>query len=172
MALTCQVVLNTTAYQAGQTPTPVASIQVYNPNATAVTVTGLEMVYTDPQGNTQRPPIAQSIPPIGVGQTTTAPALSSIFIGPIYLAIGSAAAASSYQMVPPGAVPANTQGAQPLQSQLFIGARVYGSDGSVNSAGSAGLLVSYSVAPPQAYQGGYAQFSAPNNAVLIAAGVG
>jgi len=168
LALTCQLSLSYASMQAGQTPPPQLMLQVYNPNAAAVVVTGVEMYFTDPQGNVQRPPVNVPVVPIGPGQSTTVPALSSVNIGPFPIAVGSVAAASSFQMVPPGAQPGNPQGAMPAQSQLFIGARVSGSDGSVNDAGKAGLLVSYTIAPPLGYQGGFAQFNGPNNAVLLA----
>lgn len=149
-----------------------ATLFVYNPNAVAVVVTGVELVFKDKVGATVRPVLQPSVVPIGVGQVTSVPALSSLTFGPFPMAFGSAAAASSYDMVPPGAQPGNPQGSQPPQVEIFIGALVYGSDGSVNVAGNTRVLVSYSVPPPLGFQGGFASFGAPNNANLIAAGVG
>lgn len=171
MALQCQLVSSTLAYQAGQSPPPSLALVVYNPNAGAVSVTGVELIYMTPQGVVQRPSMSEPLVPIGVGQTTSVPALSSITIGPFALAVGSVSSANSYQMVPPGTQPFNSQGAHAPQQDILIGANVYGSDGSVNVAGRARVLVSFSVAPPPGYQGGVAQFQAPNNACLITAGV-
>lgn len=171
MALQCQMSVNNQAYQAGGTP-PQATLTVYNPNAVAVSVTGLELVFRNNAGAAVKPVLQPSVPPTGVGQATSVPALSSITIGPFPMAFGSVAAGSSFAMVPPGSQPSNPQGSQPLQTDINIGALVYASDGSVNVAGMARVFVSFSVAPPQAYQGGYAFFNGPNNANLTAAGVG
>ena len=171
MALTCNMSLNYASYSAGQTPPPMATLQVYNPNAVAVVVTGVEMTFVDSLGQTQRPCINPPLVPIGTGQTVSVPPLSSLNFGPFPLAFGTAAAASSFDMVPPGAQPPLTQGSQKPQQQFFVGARVYGSDGSVNESGRAGILVSYTVSPPLGYQGGFAQFANPNNTALLAAGV-
>ena len=70
MALNCQMSINTRSYQAGQSPAPIATLPVYNPNASAITVTGIQLVYKDEFGRMQRPPVAESLPPIGPGMTT------------------------------------------------------------------------------------------------------
>ena len=171
MALNCQISLDYRSYLAGQTPAPNATLTVYNPGAATVVVTGVELVFKDSVGNVLRPPVQPALVPIGPGQTVSVAAATTITVGPFRIAVGSAAAASSFQMVPPSSQPSNPQPSQPLQSQIFVGAIVYGSDGSVNTAGSDGLLVSYSVPPPLGFQGGFAQFNGANNAVLIAAGV-
>ena len=168
MALTCQMTVTPASYQAGQSPPPVASLQVFNPNAVAVSVTGIELVFRDTQGLAQRPPVLEGLPPIGIGQTTSVPSLGVITIA-FPIAVANLASANSFQMVPPSSVPANPQSANPPQSQLVIGARVYGSDGSVNDAGPGGLLVSFANPPPLGFQGGFSHFSGPNNAVLLAA---
>lgn len=168
MSLNAQLSVSRPSYQAGSTPVPVVTLTVYNPNASAVSVTGVELSYFDQSGLPTRPAVNASVVPIGVGQTTSVPALSTITIGPFAMAVGSAAAASSYDMVPPGGQPGLPQGSQQPQTEVWVGALVYGSDGSVNVAGRARLLVSYSVAPPLGYQGGFANFAAPNNACLLA----
>lgn len=170
MALQAQLAISTPSYTAGQTPVPTLMLTVYNPNAAAVTVTGVELNYTDQLGNQMpRPPVITSVPPMGVGQVVVAPALSTITIGPWAIAAGSAAAASSYDMVPQSSQPALVQGAIPPQTQLWIGATVYGSDGSVNVCGKTRMLLSYTVNPPRAFQGGFAQFAGINNGCLLAA---
>lgn len=171
MALQCQMTVNRQPYQAGGTP-PQATLQVYNPNAVAVTVTGLELGFTDDLGNTIRPVVQPSVPPIGIGQTTTVPALSSIFIGPFPMTFGSVAAGSQFDAVPPSSQPSNSQGSQPLQQAINIGGLVYGSDGSVNVMGKARVFMSYTVPPPPAFQGGSAQFNGITNSNLVAVGVG
>lgn len=172
MALTCQMTVTPGSYQVGQSQPPMCVLQVYNPNATAVVVTGVNLVFKDPQGVPRQFPVLPPLVPIGVGQTTSVPAGSSINIGPFPLAVASVAAGSSFQVVPPGSQPAVVQGSIPLQMQIFVGARVHASDGSVNEAGSAGLFVSYAIPPPVAFQGGFANFYDPNAAALVAAGVG
>lgn len=172
MALQCQMAINSPSYSAGQTPPPAATLTIFNPNAVAVVVTGVELAFTDKLGQTVRPVIQPSVVPIGPGQPTSVPALGTVTLGPFPMTFGSAAASSSFAMVPPGAQPANVQGSQPPQVEINIGALVYASDGSVNVAGRARVLVSYTVSPPLGYQGGVAQFGGPNNANLVAAGVG
>lgn len=172
MALTCQMLVSPPSYQAGQSPPAMAILRVYNPNAVAIVVTGVQLVFKDSVGVERPFPILPSVVPIGYGQTVSVPATSSIDIGPFPLAFASSAAASSFERVPPGAQPSMTQGSRPPQEQIFVGAIVTGSDGSSNIAGSAGVLVSYSVSPPVAYQGGFMNFYWPNNAALVAAGVG
>lgn len=168
MALSCQVSLNYSAYSAGQNPPPMATLFVYNPSAVAVSVTGVQMhssVVGD--ANVNRLAMSPSVPPIGPGMTTSVPSLSSINIGPFPVVVGSAANVDSFQAVNQSGNlnPINPQGSQPAQYALQIGATVQGSDGSSNEAGVAPLFVSYTAAPPQAFQGGYLQFASPNNLV-------
>ncbi len=163
MALSCQVSLNYASYAAGQNPPPMANVFVYNPGASTVVVTGIVLTFADQFGNPVKPVVSPGLPPTGPGQSVAAGALSSINIGPFPIAVGSAANANSFQTVAPGALPSNPQGSQPAQSILLIGAIVYGSDGSMNVAGAASLLVSYTNPPPLGFQGGFYMFSAPNN---------
>jgi hypothetical protein len=144
----------------------VASLLVYNPNASAVVVTGA-MVHYRVQGATlpTSSTAAQgNVIALGAGQVVSVPSASSISF-PFGVAVGSAAAGSSFQSMGNSAGPAsiNDQPSQPLQFVLFVGCTVYGSDGSVNEAGEAPLLVSYYPPPPPAFQGGYYQFASPNN---------
>lgn len=166
MALQCNVTLNYASYSAGQTPPPMATLTVYNPNAVAVVVTAVQIqarVLGDLGVN--RLAMSPSVVPIGPGQMTSVPALSSITIGPFPIVVASAAASNSYQSMGPtgSTTPVNNQGSQPLQYTLMVGAEVLGSDASINQAGQAALLVSGSSAPPLGYQGGFLQFNAPNN---------
>lgn len=168
MALQCNVTLNSSAYTAGQTPPPQATVTVYNPNASAVSVMAVQMsarAFSDPLSG--RLAMSQSVPPIGPGMTTSVPALSSITIGPFPVVVASAANVNSFQAVnQTGNInPVNPQGSQPPQTQVMVGALVMGSDGSVNIAGEAGMLLSYAVPPPLGYQGGFLQFASPNNLV-------
>lgn len=169
MALSCQVLLNVASYSAGQTPPPQATVLVFNPNASPVVVTSIQMtarvLYSS--SSLSRLAMSPSVPPIGPGMTTMAAALSSINIGPFPISVGSAANANPFQAVNQtgNLNPINPQGSQPMQYTLMIGADVYGSDGSYNSAGEVALLVSYTSAPPLAYQGGFLQLAGPNNLV-------
>lgn len=173
MALTAQVTLSQRSYTAGATPVPTFVIVVANANAVPVVVTGLEFSYTDAFNATVKPAGNVNVPPIGQGQTTTVPALGSITIGPMAIAVGSVANANMFQAVPPSAAPTNPEAlALPTSYELWVGALVYGSDGSVNIAGKDRLLVSPTSQPPLGYQGGFAQFNGVNNVVLTAALVG
>lgn len=158
------MVLGTTSIVAGGTLPAMASLIVYNPNAVAVAVTGVQMQFSDVSGNNV-PGVSPVVPPTGPGMTTVAPALSIITIGPFPIVMGSAANANSFQMVNQtgNLNPTNPQLAERPQTQLMVGAIVYGSDGSVNVAGAAGLLISYSAPPPPGYQGGFLNFAGPNN---------
>lgn len=166
MALQCQILLSSSTTVAGQSPPPMATLQVYNPNASAVAVTAIQMAYYD--GVTGRPinaAVAPQMPAYGPGQVVVATALTSITFGPMPVATGSASNMSSYPQAgySSGTTPFNPQAGQPPQTSILIGATVYGSDGSVNEAGRAGLFVSYVPFPPQAFQGGYFNFAGPNN---------
>lgn len=170
MALQCQISVNYASYTAGQNPPPMATIQVYNPGAASVAVTGCTLNFTDQFGNRVTPATNAALPAIGAGQTVVVPTLSSINIGPFPIVCGSAANGNSFQMVSPGAQPPNAQPSQPLQSTLVVGAIINGSDGSSNVAGSAAVLVSYTSTPPLGYQGGFFQFAAPNNFIGLTPG--
>lgn len=168
MALQCNITLNRTVMDAGASPAPNATLTVYNPNASAVAVTSIQMTYFN--GVTGLPinsAAAALTPAYGPGQVVVVPALSSITFGPMPVAVGSAASMNSFSGngFSSGTVPFDTQAGHPPQTSILIGATVYASDGSANEAGRAGLFVSYSPPPPQAFQGGYLQFSAPNNFV-------
>lgn len=167
MALQCNVTVNYTAYQAGQTPPPMATLQVYNPNASAVAVTGIVLTYFDVLGNPIAAPTNAPMPAMGPGQTVVAPALSSITFGPFPVVFGSAANMNSFQETASVDVTANINSivAQPPQTVVRVGATVSGSDGSVNTAGVAPIIVSYTAAPPPAFQGGFLQFSNGRNLI-------
>jgi hypothetical protein len=165
MALTCNMTLNIASCVAGQTPPPQATLTVYNPNASPVVVTGVQVQIFDLDSDIEMPANAPLVP-IGPGQTTLVPALSSITIGPFAISVGSAANVNSFAAVNQtgNLFAINPQPTQPPQNVITVGATVYGSDGSVNTAGVAPLLVSYTSAPPLGYQGGFLNFASPNNA--------
>lgn len=180
MALQCQVVLSRATY-AGESPAPMCSLFVYNPNAVAVTVISVEPRLRDVNdtGTVNRIPGQAPNFFVGAGQNVTVPALSSLTIGPVPLAFGSAANANSQQTTVLGssatsyqAPQNNSQPSQKPQMQIMIGANVYGSDGSVNVAGEAGILVSCFVKPAKYSQGGIMQFRDDDNlATAVGAGV-
>ncbi len=170
MSLQCVVGLNYNSYAAGMNPPPMATVSVYNPNAAAVVVTSIQMKAYVQNNQTQSAlAMSPSVPPIGPGQTTTVPALGTINIGPFPIVVASAANDNPFQMVNQtgNLNPVNPQGSQPPQYTLIIGADVYGSDGSFNTAGVTGLLVSYPNSTPATYQGGVYQFYLPNNFIGI-----
>jgi uncharacterized membrane protein len=135
-------------------------------------VTGIELTFHDTSGNQLRQaPVLPGMAPIGQGQTVSVAAGGSLTIGPFPLAFGHPGNSNSFQMVPPGSQPANTQGAHPPQRTYVVGARVTDSGGTINIAGPSQLLVSYGSQPPPGYQGGRAEFSAANNSALVPTGV-
>ena len=166
MALQCQVTLNYASMTAGQTPAPQATLTVYNPNASAVLVTGAN-IYAQTLSGQRATSINPPTVPLIAGQSTV-PALSSLTFGPFAITIASLANSNTFQAIIPsgGQTPLNPQATQPSQIQYQVGALVYGSDGSVNTAGLAPLLVSFAPPPPMNWQGGPLQFSAPNNLAL------
>jgi hypothetical protein len=172
MALQCQMTLSYASMTAGQTPAPQATLSVYNPNASAVLVTGANVYLQTLEGQrftSSNPPLVPLIP----GNTVVA-ALSTTTFGPFSITPPSAANSNTFQAIYPtgGQTPLNPQPTQPSQVTLQVGALVYGSDGSVNTAGVAPLLVSYTPPVPMNWQGGPMMFHAPNNLALgLATGV-
>lgn len=159
--------LNVATCSAGQSPAPMATLQVYNPNAVAVAVTGIQLQFFDSSTNLPINLAANpAMPAMGPGQTVVAPALSSITFGPFPVAVGSAANANTFPAPSVGYLnPRNPQQAQSPVFGILVGALVYGSDGSTNDAGRAGLTVAASIQPPPTFQGGALQFAGPNNLV-------
>ena len=155
MALVCTVVLSATSYSAGATPPPTATVLCYNNGASSVVVTGVQM-YGRVHGSStlgNPVPMANALPPYGPGAPVTAAAASLASIGPFPVTVGSAASA----------IGGNSQPTQPADFILMVGATVFGSDGSRNEAGEAGMLVSYSVRPRVNTQGGQLIFSQASN---------
>lgn len=167
MALQCQMSLNRSSYSAGSTPAPMATLQVFNPNAVPVAVTGIALAFFDVAGRPINAAVLPPMPAMGPGQTVVAPALSSITFGPFPVVVGSGANNNLFLAAPAGSSlrsPGNIQLAMPPDFKLLIGAVVYGSDGSTNNAGVAALHVSYGPAlPPPGFQGGDLQLANGNN---------
>lgn len=165
MALVCAMSLNTQFCQAGASPAPMATLTVYNPNATSVAVTAIQISYFDAQLRPINAAAAPQLPAASPGQTVVVPTLSSITFGPMPVAVGSPASANSFwnASVSNTAATPNPQVALPPQTQVLIGGTVYGSDGSANTITPIGLTVSYTPAPPVLSQGGALQFASGNN---------
>ena len=163
--------------QAGRSPPAQASIIVYNPTASAVVVTA-GAVYASMLGAAGSAvaglAMSPAVLPLGPGMPTTVPALGSITIGPVAVVVPSTAAGNSFQNVGPATYDGDNQGAADYspggqgQFTVMVGATLYGSDGSLNVSGTAPYLVDVPVVPPQGFQGGYANFNAPNNSALLA----
>ena len=171
MALQCQMTLSYASMGAGQTPAPQATLTVFNPNASAVLVTGATIYAQTLAG--QRVNFNAPLIPLVPGQATVA-ALATLTFGPFPITIPSLANSNTFQALVPtgGQTPLNPQQTQPSQVQYQVGAFVSASDGSVNTAGVAPLLVSFAPPPPMNWQGGPMMFSAVNNLALgIATGV-
>ena len=155
LALVCSVVLSANSYSAGHTPPPSASIVCYNNGASAVVVTGVQLykriLGSDTPGNPV--PMGNALPPYGPGAPVSVSALGTQRVGPFSITMGSAASA----------IGGNSQPSQPAGCILVIGATVFGSDGSRNVAGEAGITVSYSIRPRVGTQGGQLIFSQASN---------
>lgn len=170
MSLQCNMTLNVNSISSGQAAQ--ATLQVYNPNAVAVVVTGVSItsrVLGDVGIN--RTTMSPCVAPIGPGMTTSVPALSSINIGPFPIVVASASSSNQFQAVNQtgNLNPLNPQGSQPTPFTVVVGADVTGSDGSFNQAGTAALIVSPQVSPPAGFQGGVLNQGAPNNFITFLA---
>lgn len=173
MSLQCQLTISRPSTSAGQSPAPMLLLQVYNPNASAVVVTGVQITFWDTEGRQLiQAPVVPPSPPYGPGVPTSVPTLDSILMGPFPVQVSSAANGNPFQMVPPSSRPVNAQASQRLNTNLVIGALVTGSDGSVNEAGRVQLVISSWSKPPLRFQGGNAQFNGAQNSNLVAVGVG
>lgn len=173
MSLQCALNLSTLAYAVGQTPAPMLALKVYNPNASAVVVTGVQISFWDTVGNRLvSPPVTPPMVPTGPGVPTVVPSLDSITMGPFPVVVQSAANGNASLMVPTSSQPPNMQVSQPLVFNLVIGATVLASDGSTNEASRVQLRVAPQSTPPMGYQGGAANFSDGDSANLVSALVG
>lgn len=165
MSLQANITLNTLSVSAGQPAQ--ATLTVYNPNASAVVVTGVNVYFKALgdalPGHTSALPV---VIPATIGQTTSVPALSSITF-PFSVVVPSAASSNVFQqMYTTGtSTPINSQGSQPLSLSVIVAADVYGSDLSINAAGTATLIVSPSVSSPLGMQGGFLNASTPSNSM-------
>lgn len=155
MALVCSVVLSAGSYAAGATPPPTATVACYNPGASDVVVTGVQLsgraLGSATKGNAV--PMANALPPYGPGAPVTVAAGGLATVGPFPVTVGSAAAG----------VGGVSQPSQVADWHLMVGAVVFASDGSRSEAIEAGMLVSYTVRPVRLAQGGQLNFSKPCN---------
>jgi hypothetical protein len=166
MALVCAMQLNTQVYAAGSSPMPQLSLVVGNPNAVAVAVTAVQLQYFDAAQRPVNAPVAPQLPAVTPGTSYVVAANSSLVIGPMPVAVGSAANMSTfYGTVTAGAANINQQLGHAPQSLIYIGATVYGSDGSANTAVPIGLNVSYTPPPPAMFQGGGLMWSDGDNII-------
>lgn len=167
MALQCAMSFNVSYYSAGASPSPQATLSVYNPNAVAVAVTGIQLQTFDISLKPVNGPTNLATPAMGPGQNVVVPALSSLTFGPFPFVAGSAANSSSQLSVPWTAssppVPASPQLAEHQRFHVLLGGVVMGSDGSNNTITPAGVLVSYTAQPALLAQGGSLQFGSGNN---------
>lgn len=175
MPLSCQVALSRSSCQAEGSP-PVAAIIAYNPTSTALSVVAGRLTVTQ-LGDGTTVSRAESVLPLGPGMPSVVGAGEYLIIGPVPVVVHSAAAANSYQQVGTPGVLTAPQGAHNRspgpspQFTVLVGAQLQASDGSVNEAATAPLLVDVAVLPPLGWQGGNLTLGAPNNLVTYLAGV-
>lgn len=175
MPLSCYVALSKSSCQAEGSP-PMAAVVVTNPTATALSVIGGRLTVTQLGGdsNVSRPGTEL---PIGPGMATLVPAGGTIVMSPLPVVVHSAAACNSFQAVTgdtvlPGGQNAHVRMPGPApQFTVLVGATLQASDGSINEAATAPLLVDVAVPPPLGWQGGTLSLEAPNNLVTYLAGV-
>lgn len=177
MPLQCQVVLGPSA-RSGEQPVTVA-IVAYNPSPTTpIAITG-GVMSVEQLGNGTAVPCALPMLPIGPGMPVVVAAGATALVGPVTLVLHSNSAANSFQTVdanpPVNPQPSDSRGGQRSlhypQYTALIGATLYGSDGSINQAGTAPVFVDVVVTPPQGYQGGYLHLSEPKNLANLLTGV-
>jgi hypothetical protein len=151
-----------------------AAVIAYNPTATPLVILG-GVLTVKTLGGSRQVPSASGALPTGPGSTGAVPAGGYVVLGPVSVAVHSAAAANSFQ-----AVAQDTQGQQPAhlyapgpqpQITVLVGATLYVSDGTTSEAATAPLLVDVAVAPPLGWQGGALELASANNLVTYLAGV-
>jgi hypothetical protein len=177
MPLACQAYVYPSACSGEQPVTAVLTVS--NATAAPIAITGaaLSMAQLGDGTSISR---AENVLPLGPGMPVIVPAGSTIIVGPFPVVVHSNAGANSFQAVGPSGVltdpqPSDGRGDQAgnhfPQFVVLVGATVYGSDGSINVAGTSPLLVDVVAPPPLGYQGGFLHLSAPNNLVTYLAGV-
>lgn len=175
MPLSCRVVLSRATCQSEGAP-PMAAVIITNPTATALSVLGGRLTVRQLGGdpNVSAPPMAL---PVGPGTSTVVPAGGTIVMSPLPVVVHSPAASNSFQAATgdtslPRGQNAHVRMPGPApQFTVLVGAELQASDGTVNEAATAPLLVDVAVPPPLGRQGGTLQFADPNNLVNMLTGV-
>jgi len=174
--LNCQVYIYPSA-KAGDQPVAVV-ITATNPGAVPIVITGGDITVTQLDDGTDVS-CAKPALPLGPGMPTVVAAGATVLVGPVTIAIHNNAGCDPYQSAPQGAwvnsEPSSTRGEATgnkfPQFTVLVGATLYGSDRSINAAGTAPLLVDVVSPPPLGFQGGFLHLSAANNLVTYLAGV-
>jgi hypothetical protein len=144
MALTCTLTLNKATMGAGQTPPPLATLTVVNPNAVPVAVLGGRISFNVAGLPLTRPPYSEVLLPIDPGQNTTIAASGSTVIGPFPIQLQLPVTNYFLSVDVPGtSTPTNAQPSQPTSWSIQVGGRVQGSDGSDNAITPATITVTY-----------------------------
>lgn len=176
MPLQCQVFVYPSA-AGGEQPVTVAVIATNPSPTTPIVISGGSVSVTQLRDGTDVS-CAKPMLPLGPGMPTVVAPGATVLVGPAQLAVHSNSAANSFQN-PSSLIdsqPSDARG-EPTgnhypQFTVLVGATLYGSDGSINQAGTAPLLVDVVAPPPLGFQGGFLHLSAPNNLVTAyAAGV-
>jgi hypothetical protein len=176
MPLNCQVYVYPSA-RSGDQPVTVA-ITATNPGAVPIVITGGDITVTQ-LGDGTDVSCAKPTLPLGPGMPTVVAAGATVLVGPVTIAVHSNSGCDPYQSAPQGAYvdpqPSDSRGAATgnkfPQFTVLVGATLYGSDGSINFAGTAPLFVDVVSPPPLGFQGGFLSLSAANNLVTFLAGV-
>lgn len=164
--------LNVDSALAQSSPLPQATLQVYNPNASPVAVTGIAVKYLNAEFQPFNAATNLPMPAMGPGQTVVVPALASLFFGPFSVTLGMAGNANMFLAAPqtaPLSAMSRSELANRRAQRVFVGATVYGSDGSINEAGLDSVLFSWSTIAPIGLQGGNTNFTLPMSSGIVAA---
>lgn len=176
MPLQCQVYVYPSA-TSGDRPVTVAVVATNPSPTTSIAITGGALSITQLRDGSD---VSCALPmlPLGPGMSTVVAAGASVLIGPMPLVVHSNSASNSFQNPSslidsqPSDARGEPTGSHYPQFTVLVGATLYGSDGSINQAGTAPILVDVIAPPPLGFQGGFLHLSAPNNLITaVAAGV-
>lgn len=178
MPLNCQVFVNPSSTPAEQ---PVSVfLTITNPGAATIAITGGDLEVTQ-LGNGSDVSCARPLLPLGPGMQTVINPGATVLAGPVMIVLHSPSASNSYQTVSPTGAPAvdvqpsgsrgGATGNHYPEFTVLVGATVYGSDGSVNVAGKAPILVDVVAPPPVGLQGGFLDLARGSNLANYLAGV-
>lgn len=173
MALTCQFQLSFPGFPSSSalpqtysaTSPPTLSLTISNPGTTSVSVTGVDVVFSDRSMNGR--PASTPLPlPMAQGQSNSIAGGASTTFGPFPLSTWTTATPNPAALIVPDSSPFGALPAFPM-FEVFVAGMVYGSDGSANPIGKARMMVGYPNQPGRAFVGGNADFGGPGDSPIL-----